>query len=432
MKTWLCISLCVCLYIHPVYALSGNIVGHGTQDDPYQIADAADMQTFADETYGTTYWASGVYTCLVGDIDLDGISIPPIGVPPINFMGHFDGGGHVIANAHVQLLSWNTVGLFMNVLTDATVRNLGVEHVRIQGQKTYAGGLVGYNAGSLSGCHVSGSVEGYYQVGGLVGWNDDNGRISNCSSAAEVSVYAPDNHCTAGGLVGYNTGTVEACYATGNVQGTSEKDFGVVRTGSLIGTNHEGSIENCYATGNASANATVGQAGGLVGQNSSGLVANCYATGSVFVIATSGTYAGGLCGVNSGVIRNSFCSGLSPACGLISGFGILQNVFYISISQMRIRSTFTDVGWDFVDGDGGNDDWRMCMDGISPPRLWWEFPVSDIACPDGVAVDDILALAAHWLTEDSDPAFYDNADLNADGHINLMDFVILAKHWGEQ
>ncbi|MBN1816911.1 MAG: hypothetical protein JW828_06095 [Sedimentisphaerales bacterium] len=429
MKFRMLVWLWACLFIHTAYAIDGNISGQGTKADPYQIADTADLQTFADPTYGNVYWAAGVYTLLVADIDLDGISIPPIGIPPINFMGHFDGGGHVISNVQVQLLSWNTVGLFMNVWTTASIRNLGLENVTIHGQKTYAGGLAGYNGGSISHCHVSGSVEGYYQVGGLAGWNDTQGQILNCSSAADVSVSASDNHCTAGGLVGQNDGKIMGCRATGNVHGYSGKSFGVVRTGSLIGTNDEGRVENCYATGNASAEATVGQVGGLIGQNDDGLVINCFSMGTAFATATSAAYIGGLCGVNGGTIRASFCC-MSPSCGHISWPGMEQNVFCVSATGMQVRSLFTDVGWDFVDDGGGVDDvWRMCADGVYPPRLWWEFPPGDIACPDGVAIADVHTLAAYWLADDSDLTFYENADLNVDGRIDMQDFVVLADRW---
>ena len=57
---------------------------------------------------------------------------------------------------------------------------------------------------------VEGSVQGYTNVGGLVGRND--GSVSDASTSANVNAFN-----VAGGLIGYNTGTVTTSTATGTV-----------------------------------------------------------------------------------------------------------------------------------------------------------------------------------------------------------------------
>jgi alkaline phosphatase len=54
-----------------VFGADGNIPGGGTEGDPYLIEDFDDFEVFADSANAATYWASGVYTHLETNIDLD-------------------------------------------------------------------------------------------------------------------------------------------------------------------------------------------------------------------------------------------------------------------------------------------------------------------------------------------------------------------------
>lgn len=56
----------------------------------------------------------------------------------------------------------------------------------------------------MQNCSVSGSVEGNYYSGGVVGYNSDEGIVENCYAAANVK----DNYYAAGGIVGINGGVV--------------------------------------------------------------------------------------------------------------------------------------------------------------------------------------------------------------------------------
>ncbi|HWR55310.1 MAG TPA: immunoglobulin domain-containing protein [Negativicutes bacterium] len=90
------------------------------------------------------------------------------------------------------------------------------------GDHVYAGGLVGQCIGDYSDdpyatllfdSYYWGAVSGSYDAGGLVGYLD-SATVSYCYSAGSVIV--PDD-AYAGGLAGYNGGTLEYCYS--NVSG---------------------------------------------------------------------------------------------------------------------------------------------------------------------------------------------------------------------
>lgn len=169
---------------------------------------------------------------------------------------------------------------------------------------------------------------------------------------------------------------------------------------------------------------------------SGGLLEDCYAVSTL-----DGTrYSGGLVGgIVKGTLRNSVwdseLSGVSDACGYVSAGSetFIMNFRGLTSAQMKTAGGFADLGWSFVgSGDGGNHIWRMCADGVDTPRLSWEFARGgDLACPDGVGLDDLLALAQAWLTiEGVCPKHFNTAaDANIDGRIDLLDFIVLSDNW---
>ena len=165
------------------------------------------------------------------------------------FTATFDGRGHTISNLYINRPSTNNVSLFGVLGTGGNVRNLGIEGGSVTGAK-YVGGLVGYNLGTISACYATGDASGSGSVGGLVGWS--NATISACYATGN----ATGNGQQTGGLVGDNRGTIRACYATGNASGAEN-------VGGLVGFS-DSTIRACYATGNANGGSNVG---GLVGFN---------------------------------------------------------------------------------------------------------------------------------------------------------------------
>lgn len=91
------------------------------------------------------------------------------------------------------------------------------------------------------------------------------------------------------------------------------------------------------------------------------------------------------------------------------------------------------MDWNFVDDgtDGPNDYWRMCVDGVHYPKLSWESGRNgDFACPEGVVMDDLEALALHWLTmEEGNLNFNYAVDGSGDGVVDLNEMGILSENW---
>ena len=201
-----------------------------------------------------------------------------------------------------------------------TIQNLGLENFTIDVSRSvtiYAGGLVGYNSGSITNCYAAGDVSAtasgkyvtaytgayaYAYAGGLVGYNYGTimnsyatGSVSATASSTSTSYYDNAN-AYAGGLVGYNYGSNAAitnCYAMGDVStSTSSYDDAYARAGGLVGLN-SGTITHCYATGDVSASSTSSSAyvGGLIGENyeSNAAITNCYRySGQIFTVTKNG------------------------------------------------------------------------------------------------------------------------------------------------
>ena len=177
------------------------------------------------------------------------------------------------------------------------------------------GGLVGWNYGTIENSYATGEViaEGssFVYAGGLVGEN--RGTISNSYATGEVTATTSGQSVYAGGLAGQSNNIISNSYATGNVTATAEGSS-TVYAGGLVGWNY-GTIENSYATGEVTATGSGDvYAGGLAGENR-GTISNSYATGKVTATGTGRVYAGGLAGENRGTISNSYATGEVTATG---------------------------------------------------------------------------------------------------------------------
>ena len=210
--------------------------------------------------------------------------------------GEFDGNGHKISNLSFNFDFISQVGLFGRLAPGAKVTQVGVESVKIIGDRK-VGGLAGENDGTVSNSYVTGNVTGDREVGGLVGKND---------------------------------GTVSNSYATGSVTGDN------VGVGGLVGKNDDGTVSNSHSSGNVTGDHGVG---GLVGWNDNGgTVSNSYSIGSV----AGDYYIGGLVGWNLGTVSNSFWDiGTSGQATSAGGTG--QNT-----TEMQDIATFSGAGWNII------------------------------------------------------------------------------------
>ena len=327
------LALALCLSLLPATALAadgawdGSIAtafagGTGTENDPYQIDDGAQLAYLASEVNkGQTYENS--YFVLTADIDLANHDWTPIGNSFSDalfgrtdyrlFAGNLDGKGHTIFNISIGTestpLESDVFGLFG--ATGGKLSNLNLDGVTICGiAKNVSGyviGLAGALSGSASGpienCHVtnlsmtmkapdSGMAVAYW-IGGLVGALDGQ-YIDECSVSGKITEKSGKG--SIGGLIGELGKAAKITYSHADVALDVKPDYyGGARVGGLIGKGNgendpETVISNCYATGNVTGGAySGGFAGSLYGLN----IKNCYATGEVTgAFASMATFVG--------------------------------------------------------------------------------------------------------------------------------------------
>ncbi|MBJ7556301.1 GLUG motif-containing protein [Marinomonas spartinae] len=267
------------------YILTGNIDASATQS----TADASGI------------WGSGGFV--------------PLGNYSNEFTGTFDGQSHVISDLTINRPSTGFVGLFGDMGSGGTIRNVGLE---------------------------GGSILGQSSVGGLVGFADDGSTIKNAYATGAVT----GSSYGVGGLVGGNDGTISNAYATGSVTGTGAYS----NVGGLVGRN-DGTISNAYATGAVKGiGGNDSPVGGLVGVNF-GTISNAYATG-VIKASGDGESVGGLAGYNNGTITSSYWD--TDTTGLSKGIGTDKQsssttVTGLTTTEARDSSNYTYTGWDFTD-----------------------------------------------------------------------------------
>ena len=290
---------------------------------------------------------SAATTGLIGGTTTDvwgSAGFVPVGNRTNRFSGTFDGNGHTITGLYINSTATD-VALIGSTSSSAIVRNVGLVGGSVTSTGYVIGSLVGLNSGLIINSYATGDVSGRGLVGGLVGIHDNgsiegsyatgnvqgtdgsigglvgglNSFIGNTSIPSIVNSYATGNvrgSYTVGGLLGDNNfALVSNSHATGNVTRT---DFGEGRWfGGLMGYN-SGTVDSSYATGSVTGGEKMG---GLAGFNSGGTISNSYATGSVYGF----TEIGGLVGsntsanfysdflrasiTNNAVVTNSYASG---------------------------------------------------------------------------------------------------------------------------
>ena len=285
--------------------------GTGTAEDPYQIANGAQLAYLASSVNnGETYEEKNFV--LTANIDLNGLPWTPIansfsdallgGSDYRIFAGNFDGNGYTISKVSIGSettpFESDVFGLFG--ATEGKISNLNLDTVSIHGVAKItsgyvigpAGSLVGYSAGSVENCHVTGltmdmnaqdgGIAGAYWIGGLVGALDGKQLINECSVSGSITEKA--GRGSIGGLIGELGEEAKITYSRSNVTVNVKADYyGAADVGGFIGKgngnkNAETVIRNCYATGNVTGGAYAGGfAGSLWGLN----IKNCYASGNV-------------------------------------------------------------------------------------------------------------------------------------------------------
>src|SRR5574344_1570303 len=154
---------------------------------------------------------------LEGTVSTSSYAWTPIGKDTINpFAGIFDGAGHTISGIYVTAAY---SGVFGVVGKGGTVKNLNTGNGLVQSNK--AGGIAGYNKGTIDSCSNAMTVSDAQYSGGIAGYNA--GSISGCRNTGAVSSSSSSDHSysSSGGIAGYNAGSISGCRNTGAVSSSS-------------------------------------------------------------------------------------------------------------------------------------------------------------------------------------------------------------------
>ena len=285
--------------------------GDGTEESPYLISNKTHLNNVRNHP-GSHFKMVADITFTEADFSVrgefynDGQGWQPIGTDGgTPFIGVFDGNGHIIKGLYVNIQTTDRdvyAGLFG--YSRGMIKNLGMMDgsVSASSSSSSAGGIAGYNIGTISDCYNTGSVSAsaassaysYSYAGGIAGWN--YGTISNCyntgSASASVSSSSSSfsSSSSAGGIAGDNVGTISNCYNTGSVSATATSTSSSSHAGGIAGYNDgTGTISNCYNTGSVSSSSSYSCAGGIAGQNYNGTISNCYYLNIIFEGVGNGT-----------------------------------------------------------------------------------------------------------------------------------------------
>ena len=224
-------------------------------------------------------FSENLIVSLEADIDLTGNDFEGI---PI-FCGMFEGNHHTISGLNIQE-DGSAKGLIRYLTEEAVVQNLSVKgKISPQGSRSYIGGIVGSNAGSIVNCNFSGEIRGKDYVGGIVGINEVSGTIENCESEGEIQ----GTHF-AGGIAGENLGVIRKCSNFTNVNTEALKN------------NLEVADITMEALTNSEASYTVTDVGGIAG-SSSGVIRECENQGTIGY-KHIGYNIGGIAGSQTGYV----------------------------------------------------------------------------------------------------------------------------------
>ena len=318
-------------------------LGEGTQASPYLITNPHELALLANTPQDWNAW------CLVTqNIDMKDYvasEMNTIGTYIIPFSGNFNGDGHLISNFTWDSDAVDYVGLFGYVAPVGEVYDVRMDGVNIYDDNSInVGGIAGGNEGNIHDCRVSGEIFGDTSVGGIVGLNYYDGTVSDCFASGEVGCedYAVGgvvgtnagiiSGCAAemdivegdwaGGFVGYNTlwSIINNCYAIGDVSGDEN-------VGGFAGVNFAAEFEDY----------------------SDGEIYHCYAAGFVFGVENVGGFFGDYFNGGDEIESCFWDSDVNPTLdGVGSSKPDPAGVNAETTVSMYQKNTYESAGWDFT------------------------------------------------------------------------------------
>lgn len=290
-------------------------LGSGTENAPYKIENIANLYWLG---LNPDYW--NAHYLQTADIDFSTLNTPlsqwdegkgwnPVGHESQNFTGSYNGDGYAINALFINRPEQNNIGLF-GWAHNATISNVKISNADITGKERVAA-LVGYFScdqdyrddpySNYQVTHASstGTINGDYIVGGLVGWLF-NATVINSNSKCNVN-----GNENVGGLVGNSNANVYRSFSNGDVAG-------IKRVGGLCG-DAGGKIINAYSTGKVTRKSGSETSFGSFVGAAVGEIENCYAAGKVAYTGATNPHDKGFAGesFSADFVNNIFVSDLT-------------------------------------------------------------------------------------------------------------------------
>jgi mucin-19 len=367
-----------------------NVVTKSTTNQIYNITNCDQLQDMQGDVAGT-YTLQNYIDCS-DTVDWNGGA----GFWPISnmdwqnpFSGSLDGDGWGIGNLSINRTGPydDNSGLFYTVNL-ATIKNFNISG-NVDGRYAAASIAAFANNTNFENIHTSMDVTTYEGgegcTGGLVAClgneSYDSGHIVNSSSSGEINGY-----WDVGGLVGYAYKlTLSHSYSTSFLTGY---EF----VGGLVGYMSDSFASDIYSTGGVSADNTEGRVGGLFGGIYSTYIDRAYSSDQVF-----GTYyVGGLAGDSANSqIHNSFSeSAVSGAdgesrgavVGVDSGGTVLFNTYFDQNRTEQdycIGNVYPVGGCESFNTDGSDQAHYFGSTSLTPLDTW-DFNGTWVAHDDGL------------------------------------------------
>ena len=309
------LTLCMVLCFVPANVLAQgegsmeniDIIGVGTQENPYFISTAEDLKAFRDIVNGENGQIKNEAACAVltadivlneGSFDVNGnytaglIGTEPEQWTPIgDYKGTFDGQGHTIKGLYIQGNGKYT-GLFSSLIY-ATVQNLTVEGYishKTDASQSYVGGIAAdsndltlKNCRNLCNIQVKGADDYHYVYAGGVSGYLYKSSVINCRNDGNITAenLALYSYCWAGGVTARVTASsVTASLNTGEIKTSGSNDIDYI--GGIAGQMGGGAtVSDCFNTGNVSGMHIAGGIVGHIADNYTADILYCYTTGKV-------------------------------------------------------------------------------------------------------------------------------------------------------
>ncbi|MBQ7335158.1 MAG: hypothetical protein IJW92_01625 [Clostridia bacterium] len=267
----------------------------------FNIATAEQLAGLSELVYSGVDFANTVII-LNTDIDLNDIDWLPIGTSLEKpFSGIFDGNGHTVYN--VKLSAGDDIGFFGYSV--GNIEKIYVNNITIHcnmSEQVSVGGLIGWNDGNVSDCHVNVNIDlqnGGGNIGGLIGHNNGNCERSSANGTIKIDVmqnYGTYEDTFLGGLIGnHSDGTIkQGCFNGKLMCNATREDENLnceVVVGGFVGQATASGdeyivIENNYCEAEISAKTSnvdfiVGGFAGCLDNNNYLMVKNSYAISTI-------------------------------------------------------------------------------------------------------------------------------------------------------